>query len=141
MESKVEHRGNCLCGLVRVTARTKSDSIGVCHCKTCRRWGGGPLFAADCEHDVVFEGTEHISTFNSSAWAERGFCSECGTHLFYRLKQKGHYALPVGLFEDSENWLLAEQVFIDEKPAFYSFSEETRNLTGSEAFAQYASEE
>ena len=23
----------------------------------------------------------------SSAWAERGFCKNCGSHLFYRLKE------------------------------------------------------
>lgn len=140
MESKVEHRGSCLCGLVRITAKTNSDSIGVCHCTTCRRWGGGPLFAAECERDVRFEGTEYISIFNSSDWAERGFCSKCGTHLFYRLKQEGHYALPIGLVEDSEHWLLAEQIFIDEKPSFYSFVEKTKNLTGAEVFAQYSAE-
>ena len=138
MESGTKHRGTCLCGAVRVVAQTKSNSIGACHCVMCRKWGGGPLFAAECESDVNFEGAEYISTFDSSDWAERGFCQKCGTHLFYRLKQEGHYAVPVGLFEDSDPWQLTEQIFIDQKPSFYSFAESTKELTGEEAFAQYA---
>ncbi len=140
MESKTERRGACLCGTVRVAAKTENNSIGACHCTMCRKWGGGPLFAAECKSNVAFEGAESISTFDSSDWAERGFCQKCGTHLFYRLKQEGHYAIPVGLFDDGDQWKLAEQIFIDQKPPFYSFAEKTKDLTGEEAFAQYSGE-
>jgi hypothetical protein len=138
MEARTEHSGSCLCGAVRVTARTRDNRIGACHCTMCRKWGGGPLFAVECESAVAFEGADSISTFSSSEWAERGFCKKCGTHLFYRLKQEQHYAIPVGLFDDSDQWTLAEQIFIDQKPSFYSFSQETKMLTGEEVFAQYS---
>lgn len=140
MDSKTEHQGTCLCGAVRITARTKGNSIGACHCTMCRRWGGGPLFAVECDSDVEFEGVEHVSTFGSSEWAERGFCQTCGTHLFYRLKQEGHYAIPVGLLDDGDQWEFTEQIFIDEKPSFYSFTQQTNDLTGEEVFAQYSGE-
>ncbi|QTF93840.1 GFA family protein [Halomonas sp. BM-2019] len=137
MATKTEHSGSCLCGAVRVTASTQGNQIGACHCTLCRKWGGGPLFAVECEGDVAFEGAESIATYPSSEWAERGFCKRCGTHLFYRLKQERHYAIPVGLLDDGEQWVFADQIFIDEKPAFYSFAQETRTLTGEEVFAQY----
>ena len=138
MESRAEYRGTCLCGAVRVAAKPKSNSIGACHCTMCRKWGGGPFLAVECESEVDFEGAEHISTFSSSEWAERGFCQKCGTHLFYRLKQAGHFAIPVGLFDGADQWQLTEQIFIEQKPSFYSFAEKTKNLTGEEAFAQYS---
>jgi hypothetical protein len=138
MEHKTEHHGTCLCGAVRVAAKTKSNNIGACHCTMCRKWGGGPIFAVECGSEVDFEGAEHISIFNSSEWAERGFCRKCGTHLFYRLKLEGHYAIPVGLFDGSDEWIFAEQIFIDQKPSFYSFAEKTKNLTGEEVFAQFS---
>lgn len=140
MESKTGHRGTCLCGAVRVAAKAKSNDIGACHCTMCRKWGGGPLFAVECKSEVDFEGAEHISTFSSSEWAERGFCRECGTHLFYRLKQEEHYAIPVWLFDggDHDQWRLTEQIFIDQKPSFYSLAEKTTDLTGEEVFAQYS---
>jgi hypothetical protein len=87
---------------------------------------------------VHFDGTDSISIFGSSDWAERGFCSKCGSHLFYRLKKQGHYGIPVGLFDEDGQWLFDQQIFIDEKPSFYAFANATRNLTGAEVFAQYS---
>jgi hypothetical protein len=55
------------------------------------------------------------------------------------LKEDEHYAIPVGLF-DGDQWTFAEQIFIDEKPPFYSFVEKTKTLTGEEVFAQYTGE-
>lgn len=137
MESGTAHRGACLCGAVRVKAEVKSNDIGACDCAMCRKWGGGPLLAVECESDVDFEGSEQILTFDSSEWAERGFCQKCGTHLFYRLKEGGHYAIPVGLFDDGDHWKFSQQIFIDQKPSFYSFAERTNNLTGQEVFDLY----
>ena len=96
------------------------------------------MLATECGADVSFEGADAIGTYASSDWAERGFCKQCGTHLFYRLKEGGHYAIPLGLFDDDAEWWFAEQIFIDRKPAYYSFAENTRNLTGAEVFAQYS---
>ena len=127
----------CLCGEVRLSIRTKNNRVGACHCSMCRTWGGGPLLAVECDSDISFDGSRSVAVFSSSDWAERGFCSNCGTHLFYRLKADGHYAIPVGLLDEGERWVFDEQIFIDEKPAFYSFSNETKNLTGAEVFAQY----
>lgn len=138
MESRTEYRGSCLCGAVSVKATVKSNNIGVCHCAMCRKWGGGPLLAVECGNKVEFTAAEQITTFNSSEWAERGFCQQCGTHLFYRLKKEGHYVIPAGLFDNADDWKLTEQIFIDQKPAFYSFAEETNNLTGQQVFDQYA---
>jgi len=133
-----EHKGRCLCGAVRVVVTKSSHQVGVCHCKTCRTWAGGPLFAVDCGTDVRFEGEDNISIFQSSEWAERGFCRTCGSHLFYRLKQNGQYMLPVGLLEDGGHWTFDHQVFIDEKPDFYAFANETKDMTGAEVFAKFS---
>lgn len=129
-------KGHCLCGKVQLTAKAKSLNVGACHCDMCRQWGGGPLMVVDCE-EVSCEGGESVGVFASSDWAERGFCRECGTHLFYRLKEGGFYAVPVGLLEAVHDWQFAQQVFIDRKPGYYSFVEQTHNLTGEELFAQF----
>lgn len=138
MASKIERRGTCLCGAVQISAKTKNNNIGVCHCSMCRKWGGGPFFAVECENEVSIDGKDSLSTFESSEWAERGFCKKCGTHLFYRLKKEKHYALPVGIFDGDNKWEFTEQIFIDQKPPFYSFTEKTKNLTGEEVFSQYS---
>src|SRR5690625_3920515 len=88
MDTEKTVEGECLCGSVRVTAQPKTNQFGACHCGICSQWGGGPLLAVECEDRVSFEGDSHIGIYASSEWAERGFCKQCGTHLFYRLKNQ-----------------------------------------------------
>jgi len=71
----------------------------------CRKWGGGPLMAVDCGSDVSFNSTQNISAYDSSDWAQRGFCKNCGSHLLYRLKQSQQYHIAAGLFEDNSNFI------------------------------------
>lgn len=95
------------------------------------------MLAVDAGGEVRFEGAEHVGVYGSSDWAERGFCRNCGTHLFYRLKNLVHYALPAGLIDGELPWELKKQIFIDAKPGYYEFANNTRNLTGAEAFEEF----
>jgi hypothetical protein len=128
--------GQCVCGAVRVEVATLSPNVGACHCGTCRRWGGGPLMAVDAGTDVQIEG--EVTIYESSEWPERGFCGTCGTHLFYRLKASQQHVMAAGLFGKPEEFVFDHQVFIDEKPHFYSFAGETKDMTGPELFASFA---
>lgn len=132
--------GQCLCGTVSIVAKQASNKVGACHCTICRRWGCGPFMAVDCGTDVSFEGEQAIKVYSSSEWAERGFCQECGTNLFYRLKQTGGHFVNVGLFDDFNQADFDHQVFIDEKPDYYDFANKTHNMTGAELFAQFEAE-
>lgn len=133
-----EARGQCLCGAVSLRVAKVNTGVGACHCQMCRRWGGGPLLAADCGPAVEFEGEVQISVYDSSDWAERGFCSRCGSHLFYRLKDSGEYQIPVGLFDDQSVFRLDLQVYSDKKPAYYSFANATREMTEAQVIAAFA---
>jgi len=141
MSEVFENAGSCLCGAVKFTATRLDNSIGACHCSSCRKWGGGPYMEVDCGANIKFEGEDYISVFDSSEWAERGFCKQCGSHLFYRLKQEQLHMVPVGLFDNTDGLVFERQVFIDEKPSYYDFSNETRCKTGAELFAEFSSPE
>ena len=138
MSDKNKGNGSCLCGVVKITAKNISTSVGSCHCNMCKKWSGGPIMTVDCGSEVSFEGEENITVYNSSDWAERGFCNKCGSHLFYRLKQNQQHMILAGLFDDNKQFVFDHQVFIDEKPDFYNFSNETNNMTGAEVFEKYA---
>ncbi len=133
--------GSCLCGSSTLEAEEISHKIGGCHCSMCRKWGGGPLLAVDCGTKVKLHG-EDITVYQSSDWAERGFCAKCGTHLFYKLKQTGQYIVPAGLLDiDPDSLTFDHQIFIEEQPSYYQFANETENMTGEEVFAMYAPKE
>lgn len=131
-------KGSCLCGAVSLSTTRMNYHVAACHCSMCRKWGGGALLAVECGSDVSFRGEENTGIYQSSEWAERGFCKKCGSHLFYRLKQNNQYYIPVGIFDNDEGLVFEHQVFIDEKPEYYSFANETKNMTGAELFAQFA---
>jgi hypothetical protein len=133
-------KGSCLCGGVTLHVPVLEGDVGVCHCSMCRKWAGGPFFALECSEDITIEGEEFVGVYASSEWAERAFCKRCGSNLFYRLKEGGFKALSAGLFAQSDLHM-AQQIFIDEKPAYYDFANDTPKLTGEEVFAAFAPKE
>lgn len=130
-------KGSCLCGAIEVTTLDQAN-VDVCHCTTCRRWGSGPMLAVHCGSDVVFGGKQKPSTYQSSDWAERGFCSTCGTHLFYHLFSPDEYVLSAGLFQQGVSFEMSSQIFIEQKPDYYDFANETPTMTGEQAFAHFS---
>jgi len=100
----------------------------------CRGWSGSSMLAAEVA-SVTFEGEDKISRYASSEWAERGFCSICGSNLFYRLKETDHYIMCTGAFDDQSIFQLAGEIFVDEKPPGYDFAGEHPRQTGAEFMA------
>lgn len=130
----------CLCGSVELEVELSNNEIAVCHCSMCRKWSGGPMFAIDSGELKSISGESLVTRYQSSEWAERGFCSKCGTHLFYFLKPANQYHFPIGLLDSGSAYNFSHQIFIDEKPEYYSFSNKTENMTGAEVFAQFEGE-
>ncbi len=141
MTDKQSVTGQCLCGAVNLKATKTSNKLHACHCTMCRRWGGGPVMAVDCETEVEIDGQENMSVYDSSEWAERGFCKICGTHLFYRIKESGQYIVPIGLLDGLQDVDFEGQIFIDEKPGYYDFANETDMMTGEQVFAMFANQQ
>lgn len=132
--------GSCLCGAVTVTLTLEKDTFDACHCGICRKWGGGPALTVDAGADVQFQGEENISVYDSSEWAQRGFCKRCGTHLFYRLKESGFCNLSMGFLQKTDHLKFHTQIYIDMKPANYSFANKTEQMTEAEVIAKYSSQ-
>ncbi len=86
----MKHKGQCLCGAVKLEVELAETDMHACHCSMCRTWSSSPLFAVTAEA-VEIDGLENVSIYGSSDWAERGFCRNCGTSLFYRLKDPEQY--------------------------------------------------
>ena len=82
-----ETAGRCLCGDVAFRARLPSKWVAHCHCTLCQRSSGAAFVTWVGLHDagVVIDDTHgRLSWHASSATGERGFCSRCGSTLFFR---------------------------------------------------------
>ena len=137
MSEKQKLTGSCLCGAVKFSGEANDLDVAACHCDMCRRWSAGPFMEITCEQ-IRFEGKESIGRIRSSEWAERGFCKECGSNLFYHIVGTDDYQMSVGLLDDQSKLRFSLQVFTDSKPSFYAFSNNTKMMTGAEVAAAYA---
>lgn len=138
MTTSDSRSGRCLCGAVTFTVPGAGSELGVCHCDMCRRWTGGAWPVLHTKNPVTFTGEDNIVRYRSSDWAERGFCGTCGTILFYHLLGNDEYALSAGALDNQSGLQFTSQIFIDEKPGWYDFANETSKLTGPEVIAMYA---
>jgi hypothetical protein len=80
--------GRCLCGDVRFEVAEGPRSAGYCHCTRCQRRSGT---AASAQVHLapgaltIVAGEELISWWrHADGGGEKGFCSNCGGHLFSR---------------------------------------------------------
>jgi hypothetical protein len=131
-------KGSCLCNKIKFSFTAKDKTFSACHCKMCRIWGGGPAFAVESSGEIEFEGPENISVFSSSKWAERGFCKNCGTNLFYRLKNHDFCNFNLGIIDNHKDFEFTSQFFIDNKPNNYTFSNDTKNMTEKEVMDSFS---
>lgn len=137
MARQVNLKGRCLCAAVRFEATASEPKVAACHCAMCRRWSSGPYFEVSCE-SAVFEGQDSITRIRSSDWAERAFCNRCGSNVFYHIIDSDEFQISAGLLDDPSNLRLSLQVFIDEKPPYYTLAEKTETMTAEEVYAAYA---
>lgn len=135
--------GNCLCGAVSYTLANDPKEIGACHCNMCRKWSGGIYLGVEAPTDTVrVSGTENLTVYASSPWAERAFCKICGSSVYYRVTapgpHEGTYHFGAGTLNELGDVPLTGELFIDEKPGGYSFAEKTHQMNTQEVMAMFA---
>lgn len=127
--------GKCLCGTVQFSVEDVHE-IDVCHCTMCRKWNGGPFVGADIRGSVTFQSDDALTWYASSDWAKRGFCSKCGSSLFYKLNDRDDFwSISAGLFDLPTGLSIGKEIFVDEKPDYYNFSGDQPRYTGPEFLA------
>lgn len=134
------HTGSCLCGAAKFTITTPITETYACHCGMCRKWSGGITMAVEVPKDglSVADG-DTVKAYASSDWAERVFCTSCGSGLYYRLTapgpQQGTHYVNLGVLDDPRGIPLTGELFIDEKPDGYALAGDHHRMTSAEFFA------
>ncbi len=78
--------GGCLCGAVRYEANEAPYHISYCHCDMCKRAFGAAFGIFVMFRKQAFNFLRGAPTlYQSSSFAERGFCSQCGTPLMMQI--------------------------------------------------------
>ena len=132
-------QGHCLCGAVTVAFEPKAPQLSACHCEMCRRWTGSAFLEIDATPgSLEFSGP--VKSYASSDWAERAWCDDCGTTLWYHLTIPGHdyYSVSAGLVDDAGGLELKTEIYVDVKPDGYAFAGEHETKTKAEVEAGFA---
>lgn len=124
--------GHCLCGRVSCKIESASGKIDLCHCSMCRRQGAGPLHFVEWSSDNAFEiltGQEFVKIYRSSTKAERAFCSNCGTFLYWKKLENEVLTPNAELFDRLiQQASLGTEYYYDCKPDYYDLQGETLKL-------------
>ncbi len=112
--------GHCLCGAVRFHGRQTTDALRACHCGQCRRWSGH-VWAAAGVADLQVEGP--VRWFASSEAAERGFCTECGSALFWKTRDGSEVDVAAGALDQPKGLQLQGHIFVADKGDYYDIAD------------------
>lgn len=124
--------GHCLCGAVTIRVAGAHDPRpGACHCRMCQQWSGGLFLCFNADADgVTVDGP--VTRYASSGFAERAFCSVCGSHLWMRDTGSGTYEVMPGLFDEAGDWPLRSEVYSDCAMASVQLTGDHRRATRAE---------
>ena len=120
--SKVEGggRGSCLCGAVRYVVDGPLRNVVACHCTQCRKQSGHHYAASDAlDADLTIEGGENLTWYAASDEAKRGFCSICGSALFWKDTSKVRTSIMAGSLDEHPGLTMEAHIFCADKGSYY----------------------
>jgi hypothetical protein len=128
-------QGSCLCGAVRIEVQGEFERLPeACHCTQCRKQTGHFLAAINVRREALFiHGAEHVKWYQSSEKVQRGFCSNCGSTLFWNPTIDGYKwtGVAMGTFDSPTGVRLAKHTFVGDKGDYYEIDD---GLPQSQAF-------
>ena len=123
-------KGKCLCGAVSFTIENRDlDHPSACHCSQCRRWSGHYWASVNAPLDAVkfIKGDDLVTWYRASDYARRGFCSICGSSLFWNAdgldKHKDQMAVSLGALDAPTGLGLEEHIFVADKGDYYAIGD------------------
>lgn len=129
-------QGGCLCGAVRYRYAGSPKGVTVCHCAMCRRWHGAPgaYVAGGSSGDCAIEGEEHLRWFRSSEDAERGFCTKCGSRLFWRTTDGTTMEMTAGSVDQPTGLATSAHIWVLDKGDYYAIEDgPPRHVAGTDS--------
>lgn len=112
--------GSCLCGAVTFETSAALRPVVACHCSQCRKTSGHYWAATQVPNEALtITKDAGLTWFQSSDWAERGFCNRCGSSLFYRMHGEGSTSIAGGALEGETGLTTAKHIFVKDKGDYY----------------------
>ncbi|MEO1549033.1 MAG: GFA family protein [Pseudomonadota bacterium] len=112
------HRGSCLCGSVTYTITGPLRPVIGCHCQQCRKMTGHYVAATGAPRERITV-TGDVTWYQSSPAARRGFCSICGSSLFWDGQASSTLAVMAGTLDGETGLQTQGHIFVADKGDYY----------------------
>lgn len=118
------HKGSCLCGAVSFEVTGDLHRPDACHCRMCRKASGHYWASTDVPRSsLTLHGADKVGWFQSSERVRRGFCSVCGSTLFWDPIKKDTIAIAMGAFDTPTGTHLGMHIFVADKGDYYDIAD------------------
>ena len=116
--------GSCLCGGVRYRVTRGLAGVTACHCTQCAKTTGHYIAAAHCDAaDFALDKDETLRWYRSSPEAERGFCGQCGSNLFWRRIGGKTVSITAGTLDRPTGLRMKYHIFCGSKSDYYELTD------------------
>ena len=133
-------KGHCLCGAVDYEVAGDLRPLMYCHCEQCRRTGGHYVAATACKPEqLTIRGEENIKWYRSSSSAERGFCQNCGSNLFWKPEHGEHWSIWAGSINRPTGLKAVSHIYVHMKSDYYEIDDGLPQF--EEDYPSYAEQE
>jgi len=121
--------GGCLCGAVRYRIIGKMRGVVNCHCSKCRRFHGNfAAYAGTTPENLELVEERGLKWFRSVTDETpnvcRGFCSECGSSLFWHPRGEDRIAVAAGSLDEPTGMHLIGHVWVCQKGDYYEIGDD-----------------
>ena len=128
--------GGCLCGAVRYEVNGPLRPVINCHCGQCRRTSGHFVAATACQwSDLTLVNEDGLRWYQSSEQARRGFCTVCGSSLFWDGATgdgaTDTISIMAGTLDGKTGLETSAEIYIEDAGDYYRRDENVRQIEGS----------
>ena len=118
------HTGRCLCGAISFEVLGDLKAPDGCHCTMCRRQSGHYWVSTDVARaDLALHGDDKLTWYASSDRVRRGFCSQCGSALFWDPVGRDRIAIAMGAFDKPTGTHMDKHIFVADKGDYYEITD------------------
>ena len=116
--------GGCLCGAVRYEVVGPLRDVVNCHCSMCQRLHGnfGPHSKAR-KINITVTKDDGLAWYKTSEIAQRGFCRNCGSGLFWEPFELDATRIIAGTLDGHTDLKTIGHIFVSEKSDFYEIDD------------------
>ena len=123
---------NCLCGGVKIKIKEKLRHVINCHCSQCLKTHGNFAAYTSCSEDRIdFINKKTLKWYRSSKIAKRGFCSNCGASIFYKLLKSENISIAAGMFHNPTKLKTHSNIYIKGRLDYYKLDSKIPKFSGN----------